>query len=92
MLFMLNEKCQKNYTKKNHAITITCFQNYRYESSCEAPKTLLKKEFGDTWEEENDLKWYKRISEEKEHDTADTGSDKMENECDCLEEDIGAHI
>nr|CAI5844968.1 unnamed protein product [Callosobruchus analis] len=57
--------------KKNEKFTEVC------ESGCEVLKTLLKKEVGDTWKEE-DLKWYKRLLEDKEDDAAGTGGDGIE--------------
>lgn len=52
----------------------------------------MVQEFGDTWKEEEDLKWYKKILENPEDDTVVDEDDEMENECDCLEEDVGLHI
>ncbi|CAH1995470.1 unnamed protein product [Acanthoscelides obtectus] len=44
-------------------ISVTCFQNFRYECTSEVPKNLLKKrkgkfatqEFGEGWENDEDL-------------------------------------
>ncbi|KAG5881057.1 hypothetical protein JTB14_033968 [Gonioctena quinquepunctata] len=51
-------------------------------------KHSLAQEFGDKWKE--DLQWYKTISE-NDGDNLDE-DDGNEEECDCLEEDVGLHV
>ncbi|KAG5878961.1 hypothetical protein JTB14_032177 [Gonioctena quinquepunctata] len=51
---------------------------------------LLAQEFGDKWEEEEDLQWNKTMLENA-GDNLDE-DDGNEEECDCLEEDVGLHV
>ncbi|KAG5878645.1 hypothetical protein JTB14_009912 [Gonioctena quinquepunctata] len=53
-------------------------------------KYLLAREFGDEWEEEDDPQWYETILE-NDGGTLDE-DDGKEEECDCLEEDVGLHV
>lgn len=111
--------------RQKFSITITCFENYRFESIRETPKTLLKKgkteselkldllelgrdiqdkkikslknlllqEFGERWEEDADLVWYKNIllrpGTAGIQPTEEHGEEEI---CDCLEDDIGLRI
>lgn len=58
-------------------------------------KHLMSQQFGDEWETAEALKWYKEILSDENPEVGNHENDaeyEQEQECDCLENDVGMHI
>lgn len=52
-------------------------------------KHLMSQQFGKEWENDNDLQWYRDILCNEPEDDHQEDDDE---ECECLQDDIGVHI